>query len=83
MKTVKSQIKMPEVKKIKSEKSCEMANSTQFPRKTWGNSGPTLAMGSDVTENQSDVADRKDSFLQTEFNLLAIYSGKQYFILHC
>ncbi len=34
---------------------------------------------SDVTENQSDVVNRKDSYLQTEFNLLVIYSGKHYY----
>ena len=31
-------------------------------------------MGSDVTENQSDGDSRKNSFLQTKFNLLTLYS---------
>ena len=31
-------------------------------------------MGSDVTENQSDGDSRKNSFLQTKFNLLSLYS---------
>ena len=31
-------------------------------------------MGSHVIENQSDVDSRKKSFLQTEFNLLSLYS---------
>ena len=31
-------------------------------------------MGSDFTENQSDGDSRKNSFLQTKFNLLSLYS---------
>ena len=33
-----------------------------------------MALGSDVTENQSDCESRKKSFLRTEFNLLSLYS---------
>ena len=37
-------------------------------------SGKPIAMGSDVTENKSDGDSRKNSFLQTKFNLLSLYA---------